>query len=191
MLIAIAIYKYEQNNASNLINAKPIRFSQRYNGLWACNDLENLEMNTLPKITDKLNSSSILHTKVNDEFHYIEAHAQENILIAVCSKKRLEKSELFYLFRNVKHIFLKPLSVKATLDDVIQNPFGYTGKDILINKIHQTNAEVIALTLVAIEKTLERGEDIEILREKSIILCENATLHLKRTKELNKCCRLS
>ncbi|GEM_PF-3640527 len=206
MLTAIAIYSYDENQITDLGIFKRIDFSQQstVKSIFQFNLLEDLEKKTLPKIAGKMHADvntaadaaaktktvtgSVMWRQENDEHHYLDTIHGEKILIAICSKKKLYAFELFNLFANIKHVYYRPEKVKTSLADIIANPVGYIGRDMLIAKVHQTNSEVIPLALKAVDKMLERGEDITVTVSKTIQLQDNANIYFEKTKTLKKRC---
>jgi hypothetical protein len=66
---------------------------------------------------------SIYPYKLKDEFHYFMKPIEDNVVLAISSRKKLDDSEVRYLMINIKHVHIRPEVVKITLDDIIKNPW--------------------------------------------------------------------
>lgn len=184
MIIAIAIYTIKQQN-----KPQKIKYAQQEKGiLFSTNQLETLEKSTLPKILSDAGGNNIYHFNADGEHHYVKKLLIENMVIAIVSKKQLQPIELNYLFINIDHVRLRQERVKVSLDDIVMNPFGYIGKDLLVASISQNIAETKQELFNMRDQIIERGEKIEALEKKTIELCEASKQFQVNAKKLNKCC---
>lgn len=110
-----------------------------------------------------------------------------NAIFAISSKYDLEPVVKAFFFKNMEHILLRP-ELGASLDDILANPQGFIGMDLLIGRIHDKNKEIIAGMLKNFELVIKRGEDLEKLKEKAINLNESAIDFERGAKKLNSCC---
>lgn len=122
------------------------------------------------------------------EINYIFQPVNQPFIMAISSRTKLDASEKVYLFKNIEHIYLRPDSIKTTLDDIITNPLGYTGKDILIGRIQKEIDEVIAVMHDNIEKVIKRGEALDELESKALSLSEHSLQFRKGAERLNEGC---
>jgi hypothetical protein len=186
MLSAIGIYQDDPNTGK----LRKIAFAQKdKDRLFPCNQLENLELNSLPITSNEVMPNTIQIFQEEKEYHYLKKDVEKNILMGIVSRKELEKIELFYLFANIKHVHVRGRAVATTLDNIIENPVGFTGQDILISKIKTTNAEVIDIMIDNIDLIIERGEKLEQIAAKTDTLRLNAITFEAETKKLRSCCR--
>jgi hypothetical protein len=187
MLNAIAIYHYETNPEQP---PKRLTVAQQDKSLFASNQLASLETNSMPKVLSLLGQAAVILLQVNNEFHYFSECQSDQYILAICSKKRLESSEIYYLFENMRHVLYRSQSVKFSLADIVGNPLGYTGKSGLITTIQSQTDDAKKNMLVVLERTLNRGENIEELLPKAIQLKDDADIHLRMAKKRNRCCKM-
>jgi len=74
------------------------------------------------------------------------------------------------------------------LDDMIANPFGFTGRDLLIGRVQDEMKAVIATMQDNLDKVIKRAEDLEELQKKTEHLSISAVNFEKEAKKLNSCC---
>ncbi|OGT53257.1 MAG: hypothetical protein A3E84_01380 [Gammaproteobacteria bacterium RIFCSPHIGHO2_12_FULL_42_13] len=176
MLYAIGIYT----------NGKRVAQAQKDKGLFSGNQLGSFEKHTLTSLPSEMVENRAYYFPMKDEHHYVINYLQDNILIAIVSKTELEIKELTYLRTNIRTIYLRP-NLNATLDDVIVNPLGYINRDILITRLKEQAAEVKTIMLDNIEKVLQRGEQLEVLLDKTDRLRLDAITFKGNAKKLNRC----
>jgi hypothetical protein len=80
---------------------------------------------------------------------------------------------------------------KHTLDTFADNPIAYTGSgsDVFFERINETIAAVKDQMQQNLNKVIERGEKLEVLKDKAIKLEANALTFKKQAAKLNSCCR--
>ena len=181
-LYAIAIY-----TSSETHEFKRMAYSQKDKAFFAKNELEKLEKITLPSLSEKLREQTIYCRRVEDEYHYVKA--EEGRVTAISTRGKLTTEECGHLFKNINHVYTRPGVVKTTLDSIIANPLGYTGRDLLIGRLSDSLEEVKVIMMENIDKALARGENLEKLKEKSGALAEASIKFEKSSKHLNSCCR--
>ena len=181
-LYAIAIYTSSESH-----EFKRIAYSQKDKSLFAKNELENFEKITLPALSKKLQEQTIYFRQVEDEYHYVKA--EEGRVTAIATRGKLTTEECGHLFKNINHVYTRPDVVKTTLDTIIANPLGYTGRDLLIGRLSDSLEEVKVIMMENIDKALERGENLEKLKERSQALADATIKFEKSSKRLNSCCR--
>jgi hypothetical protein len=183
MLRAIAIY----SDTYTQLDAAP----QKSSGLFSHNPLEEFEKNTLSELPKQLPEGTIYHSRPlpNGEHHYVQKIASSNIVIAITSKSTISKKELDFLFTNINHIHLKRKSIKVSLNDVVLNPYAYTGKDLLIEKTSDHINSVKNQLHSNVVDILKRGENLEVMEEKAINLEKESETFYKKSKKVNSCCR--
>lgn len=182
MLNAIAIY--------NLNDGSRVKYAQvSQSRLFPINDLENLEKNTLPKAREEIRDKTLFFSS-DGEYHYFRRLKKDETVMAICSKKRLDREEVNYLFRNIEHIQVRPDIVKTSLQDIIRNPLGYTGRDLQLGRIQAELDEVKEITLKNIEGLIERSERLEDLEVKSDLILLNSKKYKEDAAKLNRCCKI-
>lgn len=181
----IAIYDRSDSGEFKRINV-----AQQSKGMFVKNDMETLEKKTLPNLSSPATAGFHYAVKEGEhsrEYHYVEF--RKGIAIAICSRTKLEAKEIPNLFNNIHHAHVRPIIVKTTLEQILNNPIGYIGRDLQMGRITDETAKVKAVMLDNIEKALARGESLEILEEKSIRLQENALKFNRKAEKLNSCCK--
>jgi len=185
MLNAIGIYsdcRDQKSGAFQRINSSP----HYKGGLFASNPLANLEKNSLTQLPQVLESNTLYSYHVNDEYHYI-LQSSGKFLMTIASRKEVFPQELSFLFKNIEHVQIRPASVKATLDDIVANPMGYIGKDILIKKVLQDVEELKVLALQDMDKMLDRGKKLEDLYPRVVKLNQESLKFKQGAEKLNTC----
>lgn len=134
------------------------------------------------------------------EFNYILNSSNPKCVIAISSYRKLERPEKGFLFKNIAHVLLRPKAVNTTLDEIVRIPLNYIGrnikevkyvsKDLLIDRVDQELDEVMKKMYENIEKALLRGESLEQLQSKALILDDHAVVFDKKAHDLNRCCKI-
>jgi hypothetical protein len=185
MLNAIGIYldcRETKPGVFQKVNAAP----QHKGGLFSSNPLANLEKHSLTQLPPILELNSLYSFHVNAEFHYILKTGK--FLLTIASRKELFPKELAFLFKNIEHVQLRPATVKVTLDDIVANPLGFIGKDILVGKVLQDVQELKVIALNDMDKMLDRGQKLEELYPRTIKLQDESLKFKEQAEKLNKCC---
>jgi hypothetical protein len=180
MISAIAVY--DITNRSRIISAA----NSGGMTLFSPNPLSYVEKSLLPSV------SSEYKDRISDEHinggahHFILKDANEPFIVVICSERKLRPEEIYHLFVNIKHAHLRPHVV--TLDEIIRNPIGFTGRDRLLEKTQSDIEDVNRIMLNNIDKVLQRHEKLDVLVEKSHQL-ELESLKFKNAAQtLNKPC---
>lgn len=184
MLIAIAIYKLDKEHTF-----QKVKLAQREKGLFNYDPLNFAENNIIAKLDSSMILNKIYSFQLNNEYYYVKPHADHSILTLMLSKKKLERAELNHLFNNIKIVYEKP-AIQTTLDDIVTNPLGYIGKDILITEIQGQLDEVKAIAIDSINTLLARGETLDEIEQKTQQFVADSAIFVDRTKKLNSCCNL-
>lgn len=156
----------------------------------APNPLDELEKLSLPKFCEKHqpNICNIYKTKEEGYHHLIDIPSRK-LIVAIVTKTKIDQGEWPNLIHNILHAHLRPKTVKVSLDDIVKNPVGFTGKDIHIDKVQNKVDELKLLMNNIIEKATERGEQLEELKETTKALEESAIKFYKKAETLNsRCC---
>ena len=124
-----------------------------------------------------------------DEHHYFKRIEDVNLVMAICSRKWLERAELNNLFANIKDAHMGKSKLQTTLKNIIDNPMGYTRPpvDLKIDRTLKNLDEIKVVMLENIDKVLERGEKIHDLMGKTDILLEDSIKLNKGARKLNRC----
>lgn len=164
-----------------------ISVAQRDKSLFASNDLEKFEKLTQPRLPTDMAVNGVYSLAVDNEMHYVQA--RENVLLVISSRSKLIGIECNHLFKNIYHIYKRPEAVRKTLDHVLANPIGFIGKDLLVEGVSESLDDLKIVMLGNINKVLARGERIDELEAKTIMLEADAQKFHKSAKNLNRCCR--
>ena len=113
---------------------------------------------------------------------YVYQPLTQTYVMVICSKQPLQPVEKAYLFENIGHIYRNP-QVGETLNQIIENPQRFTGRDILIDRIQSEIDEIIKIMHENIEIAIKRGEKIEQLEEKALTLSDRAVTFHDRSKK--------
>lgn len=193
MLHAIGVYVIDSSNGEVII--KKTQHAQKDKGLFSWNQLENIDKRLYKSdFYFTMQSNRIYEFEVDNEFNYFCKLSSCEKIVAIASRRRLdpEPSDIIFetrsLFRNIEQIIIRPKSVKVTLDDIILNPLGYIGKDILIEEAKDGLAKVKEIMMSNIDKVILRGEKIETLLEKTEHLNLNAVKFKEAAKKTNSHC---
>lgn len=190
MLNAIVIY--DNSNKADKGNPKKLKHAcQKSRGLFGGDDLENLNKAAQSIMIEGIGQNQIYQFKVENEYQYFKqfkSDNQYNVLIAISSRKAIDNNELCYLFNNILHVHIRSEKVKTTLDNIIINPFGYTGKDLLIGTIEKTIAETKVQAVEMLETLHGRTLKLKDLEEKTHELNLASKEFVKRTEKMNSCC---
>lgn len=188
MLRALAIYTHDESEEK--VELKRFKYAQQDKSiLFQVNQLETID-NILFKTpfysTMEVNKPYLNIAK--NEYHYLYLSSATRAVFAITSRSELDPTEKAFLFKNMEHILIRPDTVKTTLDDIIANPLGYTGRDLLIGKVQNEMKDVIAIMQKNIDMIIARGQSLDDLMEKA----DNLNIHAldleKKAKKLNSCC---
>jgi hypothetical protein len=168
MIYAIAIYNLNQirNNGSfrKMNSAKQAQDSSSH---FRYDPFEQLDKDTLPFfISADRQLYKVYDIKAKNEFHYCQKVA-DNIVVAVSTRTALDPIERVNLFKNIEHVCLRSEKLNVTLEDIIKNPMGYTGKDILIQKVQKDADATLEEAKLSVESLIRRGESLDDLKEKA------------------------
>jgi hypothetical protein len=189
MLIAIAIYKIDQQKAAfQRIKLAP-QLPKSYTEFFSANPLDEIEKDIIPQFYLSFLPNKIYYFQSNEKHCYIKALTEKSEISLILSKKEIDISEAIHLFNNIDTVHNKP-SVKTTLDDIFKNPYSYAGKDILIAEISKDLEEIKNITLENINKLINRGELIEDLQERTKKLVVESAVFRDDAKKLNRCCKI-
>ncbi|MHB1948459.1 MAG: R-SNARE family protein [Gammaproteobacteria bacterium] len=186
MLHGIAVYDLDENPPKRVDYAQVSSSS----GLFSRNDLEKLEKYSLPKYTSATDSDpKYYRVEAVDEHHYFKKIKDVNCVMAICSRKWLERAELNALFANIQDAHMGRSKLHTTLKNIIDNPMGYTRPpiDLKIDRTQQELKELKAIMLKNMDLAIERGENINILMGKTDILLDDSMKFNKEAHKLNKC----
>lgn len=202
MLHALGIYiqtdvGLEKVQSAQQEKSNPSSFAFFQNEQKPLNQLENIE-NVLHEEGESSNlkfyaimqPNKVYRCKTSKEYDYlykIRIKSTDAIFV-ISSKYELDPSEKAFLFKNMEHILIRPDTVKKSLDDIVENPLAFTGRDILIGNIQDEMKEVIAIMQKNIDMVIKRGEDLENLKEKAIHLNKGAIDFEDKARKLNSCC---
>lgn len=187
MLYAIGIYTPDTSGSDVLM--QKVKYAQQDKGLFSSNQLENVDKILLKSsFYSTMESNKIYKFETADEFNYLYKPRSKEAVLAISSRKNLDPSEKSFLFKNIEHILIRPDSIKVTLDDIIKNPLGFTGNDILIGRVQENLEEVIAVMHDNIDKVILRGENLEILQQKASHLDESAIKFEAQVRKMNSSC---
>lgn len=188
-LNAIGIYQ-EQDNMCPGTGLKKVKYAQQDKSiLFPCNQLENID-DYLLKSTEysALELGKIYNFKKDDDYSYLYHSKSAERILAISSRTPVDSLELAFLFKNIEHIIIRPDKVNKTLDNIIANPLEYTNKEILIESVKENIEELKRLMYSAIEKIVQRGENLEQLKNKALHLENSAIKFEDKAKTLNSCC---
>ena len=148
-------------------------------------DLKSLET-AMTHLPDDMKNRTIACLKLGGEYQYVEK--RENFFLAISSRKKITKEELPSLFININHTRLRKDILKISLQNILENPIGFIGRDLLTESIINTTAEVKDICIKNIESIIARGEKLEELEAKSIMLETDSLRFSTSAKKLNRCC---
>lgn len=188
MIYAITIYNLAPK-LDNICFQKVLYASEsNITDLFRYSPFKQLDEVTLPLfISADRQLYKIYDIEAKKEFHYFQKIAG-NIVIAVSTKNALDPLERVNLFKNIEHVYLRSKKLKITLDDIIKNPMGYTGRDILIGYLQKNVDLAMQEACLAIEKLDERGENLDDLVIKAENLKVLTDVFVEETVALNSCC---
>lgn len=176
MLYAIAVYRL---NGNKLEKKQSAVIREQSGALFAYNPLQNLEKTSLPAaLKQGMKETEIYHFEVGNEHHYLQ-HAQNDHIRALVSRKKLDDNEVRYLFHNSKYV---------SLDKIMQNPLGYTGRDASCEPVQEKLESLRRDLLMVVDRALDRGEKLENLKDKALELKDTSTSFHDQTKKLSPCC---
>lgn len=202
MLHALGIYvqngnELEKVNYAQQEKSSPPNFAFFQAEQKSLNQLENIESalheedeSSNLKFYAIMEPNKVYRCKTSKEYDYLyKARIKSaDTIFVISSKYELDPSEKAFLFKNMEHILIRPDTVKKSLDDIIANPQGFIGRDLLIGNIQDEMKEVIAVMQKNIDLVIKRGASLEDLKEKAIHLNESAINFEDKAKKLNSCC---
>lgn len=186
MLRAIAIYNEDLTVSFDSAPKKE--------GFFSYDPLEEFKEKVLPNLPKDIPSTKILSLKTSNlnDYYYLKNDRKENINMLIVSKNKLMDSEATNLFGNILYTHqtkdAKKEEDKVTLNQIVSNPMGYTGRHIKTQKIFDTLDTTKDILQQNIEQLIQRGEKIDDLKQKSIELKDEAIRFDKGAKKLNSCC---
>jgi len=107
-------------------------------------------------------------------------------VFAISSKTKLDSTERNFLFKNMTHALIRP--DKVTLDNMIEKPLDFTGKDALICKIQDGVQNVKDTMLENLELVLSKTESLTEIEAKALDLEKRSKDFVNNTKKMNSCC---
>ncbi len=188
MLRALGIYTCEDSGETKEL--KKFKFAQQdTSAFFPINQLEKID-NILFKTSfySTMEYDKPYFSVSNNEYHYLCLSSTTHAVLAITSRSELDPTEKAFLFKNMDHILIRPGIVKVTLDDIIANPLGFTGRDLLIGRVQDQMKDVIAGMQTNISMIIARGESLDSLREKSKLLEIDAGGFEIQARKLNSCC---
>lgn len=191
MLRALAIYEITTESAGTtltLVDASPKNESF---GFFKENPLYALEKHSLQALKAANLEGAHPFFKYyyhSSEHHYFKIMTGGTHVMAMCSRKQLDDLEVYYLFTNMQHAFKRPEKAKVTLDDIMRNPLGYTGRDCHIQALRDNVEDMRQEAIMTLDKLLVRGEDLAKLEDKTIRLVVNSERIEINSRKLNRCC---
>lgn len=176
---------------SYINNLKRTKTAQQFNPLFfQLNQLENADQILFE--TDFFSTMSpdkIYLVKKPREFNYLCKLSLSKAVVVIASKKALDETEQLFLVKNIAHTIVRPGSINnVTIQKILENPLGYTGKDILITAVQDKNKKVIQIAHDNIKKVIDRGEKLESIEEKAIQLHVDSQKFENSAKKLNSSC---
>lgn len=128
------------------------------------------------------------HFKNNthSEFQYI-MKTTDDLVVAICSRQKLQPNELQYLFRNIMHAHLRSKNTNITLQNIIDNPLMFIGRDAQIASLKQNVDETKQIMLENLDKMFNNMEKTEALVEKTENLVDLSETFRKKSAKLNTC----
>lgn len=185
MLNAIVIYDGAERAKTD--KAKKLKcVCKRSSAIFADNEYAGLDASVM-NLPEKLLENRMHSFTTDTEYHYF-MKSQSGHIIALSSKKKITTNELTHLFLNINYILVKPDIVKVSLENVLINPFGYTGRDILAGKVEAEIDGIKQIMWNNLEKVMDRGQRLEELQAKTLVLEQTSIDFVNRTKKLNACC---
>jgi hypothetical protein len=180
MELAIAIYSADK--------IERIHYARKYE-----EDLEKIETQSLARFR-KTNRVKIYLYEYQYEYHYFKQETKDNYIISLVTNKRLELTEIDFLFKNIKYLYQKD---PKYLYKIIGNPFGYTGRSVenvkttdeKIETIQKTQDNIKDVMSKNIDLVIQRGEHIDSLILKTDDLVIRSQRFRDEAKKLNSCCR--
>lgn len=197
MELTIGIYveedkKSRQNNLKSDLR-KIKQATKTIPGMFAkINKLENVDQLLLKSdFYQDMEVNSYHKFELDDEFNYLFNSSNPKCVIAIsCYKTKLLAEEKAFLFKNIAHILLRPDSVKSKLEDIVNTPLNFIGKDLLIERIDAELEELMKALQKNIEKAIQRGESLDQLQAKALTLHDDVLHFRDKSIEYNRCCRM-
>lgn len=192
-LRAIATYDYEDD-----VNPQLTERKSAYER-WAGSKLTAFECQYLKEFIDDkdhiilpLNTYFQYEESPGNYYYFKRVHdGESDRLLVMNSKSPLGKKEMAYLFVNINHIDVGHEAITDTLDDIVKNPLGYTGKDLLVNSVRRGVDQTKGVMLDNVDKMLDRGEKLEVLVSQTAELARSSQAFLENSKQLREnqqCC---
>lgn len=192
-LRAIATYDYEDDDNPRLTERK-----SAYER-WAGSKLTAFERQHLKEFIDQkdhiilpLNTYFQYEQSQGNYYYFKRIHdGESDRLLVMNSKTPLGEKEMAYLFVNINHIDVGHKEITDTLDDILKNPLGYTGKDLLVKSVRRGVDQTKDVMLDNVDKLLDRGEKLEVLVSQTAELARSSQAFLENAKQLREnqqCC---
>lgn len=192
MLRAIAIYERDEEDGSfTLIKSAKKEPDTLFFKNTVISDFEKMSLQKMMGKDEFLSSDGIMADKSNQEYYYMQWIPERRHLLVVMSARVLDKSEACYLLININHVDVRSDKVKTTLNDIVVNPIGYTGRDIFTQAILQNVNDLKVVAINTKNLVMERGVRIQTLDEKSEDLFASSVEFKERAEELKNsytCC---
>lgn len=190
MLRAIGFYEVNKDPQTHALHFKKLNSAQiGQNRFFTENLLKDFENKTTKQILPSdLTQTNILHYQTEGEHHYVKRLDDQTHVMVLVSRTPIDPREATNLFINTAHAIKRPDSTHVTLQQIVDNPLGYTGKNHQIEKIQQDLEETKDILIKGMERILERGEQIEMLSDKTIKLSLASKEFEEGAKKLNKKC---
>ncbi|HTM64077.1 MAG TPA: hypothetical protein VL360_06205 [Gammaproteobacteria bacterium] len=191
MLRAIAVYEWDRQTG----NFNRICEVEKPGSVFAPNhDLAYFDGNSLPELRTKaglLSGEKIFSdlSVTESVYYYARFVPDTNHLHVLISRKELHDLEPYYLLVNVNHAEQGKVSFKLT--EILRNPIGYTGRDMLPGEVLQKIEKVKVEALNAKAALDERGEKVETAQQRSEVLFGKSLRALDNANRVNdemSCC---
>jgi hypothetical protein len=190
MLRAIGVYAIQEDGQIRLEKSAKRPSSPLF--FWSGTDFDAFEKQIFPKIKEKIFEGKICTEQAGNVYFYA-ARLDNTRLNLIVSDRRLLHPEPMFLLYNTYNVDQRSDILRATVQTILDNPLGYSGRDVLERMVHLELEKTKAKGLNTLEDLLSRGELIEDLDNKAEIL-KNTTgtfnLEAKRINDSHKCCPL-
>src|SRR5690349_21119375 len=150
-------------------------------------ELQKLAQQSPQQSILNLASQLKLSASQSEQLHKLSKQASHQLVLVMNSRSELEDTEAHYLFINMLHAYIRPVIANVTLQKIIDNPMGYTGKDCNLARIKQDLEETKKIMIENIDKIIERGEKLERLNDTTIRLQQASQAFEEEAKKLNSC----
>lgn len=159
--------------------------------------LDSLEKSSLPSLARKFTEHSlaenfIYYQNQDGEHHYFIKLKDENIVIAIATKKAFNPEEfgtkeLNNLFSNINAVRLGN-GKGISLDEIKLNWVNYTAKELVFININGKIQAHLDLVRENIKLGLGNIQTASVCEEKSKVVLEQAELFKATGKRMNSCC---